>query len=92
MWLLSKCYFTKSNLKKKKKIVNYFNFLKGHYFTIHITPEESCSYVSFETDAPTTDYPELIQKVLDIFKPGQFVLTFFANDVCRFFHILIDFF
>lgn len=53
---------------------------KGHYFTIHITPEEACSYVSFETDAPTTDYPDLIQRVLELFKPGQFVLTFFAND------------
>lgn len=53
---------------------------KGHYFTIHITPEESCSYVSFETNAPCTDYPDLINRVLEIFRPGQFMITFFANE------------
>ena len=54
---------------------------KGHYFTIHITPEPGCSYVSFETNAPDSDYPSLIKRVLNIFKPGQFILTFFANEV-----------
>lgn len=53
---------------------------KGHYFTIHITPEPNCSYVSFETNAPDNDYPNLIRKVLSIFKPGQFIVTFFANE------------
>jgi len=53
---------------------------KGYYFTIHITPEPNCSYVSFETNAPDNDYPDLIKRVLDIFKPGQFILTFFANE------------
>lgn len=53
---------------------------KGHYFTIHITPEPSCSYVSFETNAESTNYPDLIRRVLEIFKPGQFIYTFFANE------------
>jgi S-adenosylmethionine decarboxylase len=53
---------------------------KGHYFTIHITPEPNCSYVSFETDAETNDYPELIRKVLALFKPEEFIFTFFANE------------
>jgi S-adenosylmethionine decarboxylase len=53
---------------------------KGYYFTIHITPEPNCSYVSFETNAPDNDYPDLIKRVLNIFKPGQFILTFFANE------------
>lgn len=53
---------------------------KGHYFTIHITPEPSCSYVSFETNAETSDYPDLIRRVLEIFKPENFMYTFFAND------------
>lgn len=53
---------------------------KGHYFTIHITPEPSCSYVSFETNAESSDYPDLIRRVLEIFKPGQFIYTFFANE------------
>jgi S-adenosylmethionine decarboxylase len=35
--------------------------------------------VSFETNAPETDFPGLIKRVLDIFKPGQFIVTFFAN-------------
>jgi S-adenosylmethionine decarboxylase len=52
---------------------------KGYYFTIHITPEEHCSYVSFETNAPENDYPGLVKRVLDMFKPGQFIVTFFAN-------------
>lgn len=53
---------------------------KGHYFTIHITPEPDCSYVSFETNAESSDYPDLIRKVLAIFKPEQFIFTFFANE------------
>jgi len=52
----------------------------GHYFTIHITPEPTCSYVSFETNAPINNYGELIRRVIGIFKPGQFMITLFAND------------
>lgn len=53
---------------------------KGHYFTIHITPEPNCSYVSFETNAESHDYPDLIRRVLAMFKPDEFIFTFFAND------------
>lgn len=49
--------------------------------TIHITPESEFSYVSFETNIALTSYKELIGRVLDIFRPGTFVLTFFANKV-----------
>jgi len=52
---------------------------KGQYFTIHITPEPECSYVSFETNADSNDYPDLIKRVLDTFKPEQFIFTFMAN-------------
>jgi len=52
----------------------------GHYFTIHITPEASCSYVSFETNAPVNSYGDLIRRVTGLFKPDQFILTFFANE------------
>ena len=58
-----------------------FKYFKGHYFTIHITPEPSCSYVSFETNAQVCNYAELVKKLLNIFKPGQFIFTFCANDV-----------
>jgi len=53
---------------------------KGHYFTIHITPEPSCSYVSFETNAPEEDYLDLIKRVVELFNPKQFIVTCFAND------------
>lgn len=49
--------------------------------TIHITPEPDFSYVSFETNIPKASYKEVIQKVLDIFRPGKFVLTLFTNKV-----------
>ena len=49
------------------------------YFTIHITPEASFSYVSFETNVSEESYQELIGKVLDIFRPGKFLMTLFAN-------------
>lgn len=33
------------------------------FFTIHITPQPEQSYASFETNAPLTDYTELLHKV-----------------------------
>jgi S-adenosylmethionine decarboxylase len=49
------------------------------YFTIHITPQPQCSYASFETNASHKDYTELIQKVVQVFKPKNFFVTLFAN-------------
>ena len=43
--------------------------------------------MSFETNAESSDYPELIKRVLNIFKPGQFIFTFFANEVINFWHL-----
>lgn len=54
---------------------------KGCYMTIHITPEPEFSYVSFETNAPSSSYKEVIQKVLDTFRPSKFLITVFANQV-----------
>lgn len=54
--------------------------LKGaEYFTIHITPEPHCSYVSFETNVPQESYQELIARLVRIFRPGRFITTIFAN-------------
>lgn len=53
----------------------------GEYMTIHITPEPEFSYVSFESNIPLTSYVDVIQRVLDIFLPGKFILTIFANRV-----------
>ncbi|XP_029639940.1 S-adenosylmethionine decarboxylase proenzyme 1 isoform X1 [Octopus sinensis] len=51
----------------------------GYYITIHVTPEPQCSYVSFETNVSQESYFELLNKLLDLFKPGNFLLTVFAN-------------
>ena len=46
---------------------------KDEYYTFHITPGDLGSYVSFETNHKfTNDYQEIINKILDIFKPRLF--------------------
>ncbi|KAL7784291.1 S-adenosylmethionine decarboxylase [Trichoderma ceciliae] len=53
----------------------------GHYFSVHVTPETGFSFASFETNVPggqsgrTT--AEIIEHVVDIFKPGRFSVTLF---------------
>ncbi|WYZ38111.1 hypothetical protein EsH8_III_000025 [Colletotrichum jinshuiense] len=53
----------------------------AHYFTVHVTPEPNCSFASFETNVPggqsgrTT--AEIIEHVVEIFKPGRFSVTLF---------------
>lgn len=54
--------------------------LDESYFTIHVTPQTECSYASFETNIVLNDYTDLINKVLKVFRPGRFTLTFFTND------------
>ena len=51
--------------------------------TIHITPEPDFSYVSFESNIPLTSYLGVIQRVLETFLPGKFILTIFANRVSK---------
>ena len=53
----------------------------GDYATIHITPEQKFSYVSFETNIATENYMDLVYQVLDTFKPGKFIVTFYATRV-----------
>lgn len=52
-----------------------------HYFTVHVTPEPQCSYASFETNVPGRqtgrETVEVIEQVVDIFKPGRFSVTLF---------------
>lgn len=51
------------------------------YFTVHVTPEPVCSYASFETNVPAgqtgRQTVEIIENVVDIFKPGRFTVTLF---------------
>ncbi|KUJ17593.1 S-adenosylmethionine decarboxylase [Mollisia scopiformis] len=52
-----------------------------HYFTVHVTPELQCSYASFETNVPGRqtgrETHEVIEHVVNIFKPGRFSVTLF---------------
>eukprot|EP00621_Florenciella_sp_RCC1693_P013042 CAMPEP_0182546708 /NCGR_PEP_ID=MMETSP1323-20130603/36419_1 /TAXON_ID=236787 /ORGANISM="Florenciella parvula, Strain RCC1693" /LENGTH=182 /DNA_ID=CAMNT_0024757965 /DNA_START=64 /DNA_END=612 /DNA_ORIENTATION=- len=49
--------------------------LYGSYTTVHITPEQECSYASFETSTPLTSYSALINNVLSTFRPMRVVVT-----------------
>jgi S-adenosylmethionine decarboxylase len=53
----------------------------GHYWTVHVTPEPECSYASFETNVPGSQTgrttAEIIENVVNIFKPGRFSVTLF---------------
>lgn len=53
--------------------------LGSGYFTIHITPQPHCSYVSFETNIVMDSYSELLDKVMDVFCPGSFTVTLFVG-------------
>lgn len=55
----------------------------GEYMTIHITPEPACSYVSFESNIPAVSYLDIVQRVLDTFRPGKFILTIFATKTSK---------
>ncbi|MCJ1313193.1 spermidine resistance protein [Agyrium rufum] len=53
----------------------------AHYFTVHVTPEPHCSFASFETNVPSKqsgrETAEVVEQVVDIFKPGRFSVTLF---------------
>lgn len=55
----------------------------AHYFTVHVTPEPHCSFASFETNVPGgpggRSTAEVIERVVDIFKPGRFSVTLFEG-------------
>jgi hypothetical protein len=44
---------------------------KNRYWTIHITPEAHCSYVSFETNITPDSYVHLVSKVMCTFQPQR---------------------
>lgn len=49
------------------------------YWTIHVTPEEHCSYASFETNARLSSYTKLMMRVCAMFQPGKFLLALFSE-------------
>jgi S-adenosylmethionine decarboxylase len=58
-------------------------FAGGKYFTIHVTPEQGFSYASFESNVCASDYgttnQDVVEKVVDIFRPGKFSMTLFES-------------
>ncbi|MGD8366209.1 MAG: hypothetical protein PVG78_01095 [Desulfobacterales bacterium] len=57
----------------------------ARYFTVHVTPQRSGSYTSFETNMIEEDYGPVVFEVLDIFRPERFtlVLTSSMDPRCR---------
>lgn len=69
-------------LISNKAKVDAFNFepcgysmnavVDGMYYSIHVSPEEEASYVSFETTVKTELLGQLVASVVRVFKPGRF--------------------
>ncbi|KAH9520727.1 AMP deaminase [Dermatophagoides farinae] len=55
--------------------------LSEYYMTIHITPEPEFSYVSVEMNVPQKSYITFMAKVIDVFKPGKFMLNLFVPSI-----------
>ncbi|MCJ8275892.1 MAG: adenosylmethionine decarboxylase [Bdellovibrionales bacterium] len=56
----------------------------NNYFTIHVTPENFGSYVSYETNAfSKEEQAAWAQKVLDVFKPRSFALMLFNDSEAK---------
>ena len=53
--------------------------LHDTYSTIHVTPQEECSYASFETNSCLSNYLPLVRNALIVFRPKRFVMTMFGD-------------
>lgn len=51
----------------------------GTYYTVHITPESHCSFVSFECNVDDADLTPLLQGVLSVFRPGRVTVSVLAD-------------
>lgn len=52
----------------------------GTYYTIHITPEDMGSYISFETNVYMKDPEVLVRQVIDKFSPESFDVIIFSPE------------
>jgi len=53
------------------------------YWTIHVTPEDHCSYASFETNVrlfSASKLNALVQRVVGVFKPGVMTVSLFTSN------------
>ena len=56
------------------------NAIRDHfYYTVHITPEQSFFYISFETNIKEKSVKFLMDKILNIFKPRRFDFILFES-------------
>lgn len=53
---------------------------KNVYYTIHVTPQIECSWVSFETNLEVKRCLPLIRMVLDVFRPGKATVSLMATE------------
>lgn len=51
----------------------------ARYMTIHVTPEPTGSYASFETNVHEADYTDTVSRVIAIFQPNRFSLVMTGN-------------
>lgn len=63
-------------------MLNVFFLLLQHvYYTIHITPQVECSWVSLETNLEMKYCIPLIWKTLELFQPGKAAISLMINEV-----------
>ena len=56
---------------------------KDRYWTIHITPEAHCSYISFETNYAPQSYDALVSKVMRTFQPERATVVIQGDNFSR---------
>jgi len=66
--------------------VNGISNVDGSYFTVHVTPEAHCSFVSFETNADLSPErrKQLIEEIVALFRPGRFSVVITSTDSVKF--------
>jgi len=57
--------------------LNGISLSEPGYFTVHVTPEASCSFVSFETQrrCPTSSLLGIVSQIVAFFRPARFSLV-----------------
>jgi len=55
----------------------------SQYFTIHITPQPECSFVSFETNCDLNNAHDLVERVVQTFKPASFTMLVVSSEAFK---------
>lgn len=56
------------------------NAIEGKsYFTVHVTPQASGSFASFESNIPAGDFERVFRELIRIFEPGRFSVMLTAT-------------